>query len=348
MNRAFAAIVTVAVVAGATVLLAGNVLEASVRPTIPMTPGVETLRGTLVRNTRTFEITASEFEQKLANFPIERARFWGYEGSTPGPTLLAWEGERIRFVLRNQLPVPTTVHFHGMHMPNEDDGTAGISQINPVPPGGSHVYAFRPGHPGTFAYHSHTDGAVQELRGLDGFFIVLPREVPASERVDRDYAMTLQQFAPPSEGALVDPMPPAGHFPFSTINGKTGEASRRPLNIERGDRIRIRLYNASNSNHSMHLHGHDFVVVSRNGHPVAPADRNEQQTVDVAPGAFFEIEWTANNPGNWPFHCHFPHHTANHGQSGWHGSPVGMTRIFHYRGYAPVPEEYFEYEGEGG
>jgi len=327
---------------------------AKVRPTLPRTPSVKTMLGKKLGNTRTYRLTASEFTQRIANFPLKTARVWGYNGSTPGPTLIAYRGERVRVILKNELPptkigdqpekpTATTIHFHGMHQPNEDDGVAGISQPNPVPPGGRHTYAFRPGHTGTFAYHAHTDGAVQELRGLDGFFLILPRRERRSKRVDKDFAMTLQQFAPPGEGALVEPFPPGtGDFPFSTINGKTGEAAGRAMNIRRGDRVRIRIYNASNNSHSMHLHGHDMVLTSKNGHRVP---RVRETTQNVAPGDFFEVEFRANNPGNWIFHCHVPHHTSNKMRSGYNGAPVGMTRVFHYRGFKPVPPQYYRFQG---
>lgn len=178
------------------------------------------------------------------------------------------------------------------------------------------------GHTGTFAYHSHTQSAVQELRGLDGFFLILPKEEPASDHVDKDFAMTLQQFAPPAEGELVTPFPPkTGDFPFSTINGKTGETAGGTLEIKEGDRVKIRLYNASNLSHSMHLHGHDFTLLSRNGHPVPKSARYEETTQNLAPGEFFEIEFTANNPGNWLFHCHNAYHLA-----------TGMARVISYGG----------------
>lgn len=117
------------------------------------------------------------------------------------------------------------------------------------------------------------------------------------------------------------------------------------MTIREGERVRMRLYNASNGVHSMHLHGHDFTVTSINGHPVAPEDRNEVTTRSVGPGDFFEAEFIADNPGNWIFHCHFPHHTANAKLPGYNGAPVGMTRIFNYEGFDPVPEEYFDYGG---
>lgn len=342
----------VAVIAAAVGVMIASVVgardERKVEPPVPETPGVETEFGELADGVRTFEVTASEFAHQVANFPVETVRVWGYNESTPGPTLVAYEGETVRVELSNDLEDPTTIHFHGMHMPNEDDGVAGISQVHPVAPGEEHVYEFEPGHAGTFAYHAHTDGAAQTLRGLDGVFVVLPTQEPASKTVDRDFVFTLQEFAASEEDQLVEPFPEGGHFGFHTMNGVTGEAAEGPITISEGDRIRIRLYNASNSSHAMHLHGHDFEVVSRNGHPVPQSALHRQQTQNVAPGEFFEIEWTADRPGNWVFHCHVPHHTTNHGQSGFNGSPVGMTRIFHYEGYDPVPDHYFEYEGSGG
>jgi hypothetical protein len=147
--------------------------------------------------------------------------------------------------------------------------------------------------------------------------------------------MTLQIFGWEKEGSLVQPFGTgvAKGLPFDTINGKTGDASGGPITIKQGDRVRIRIYNASQQTHAMHLHGHDEVVVSKNGHAV-PQVRETTQTVN--PGDFYELEFTANNPGNWIFHCHFPHHTANGISSGYNGAPVGMTRIFHYQG---APEE---------
>lgn len=77
--------------------------------------------------------------------------------------------------------------------------------------------------------------------------------------------------------------------------------------------------------HSMHLHGADMVIVSQNGHPQPP---QTVTTVDLGPGNFIEVELTFDKPGKWTFHCHFPHHTGNDGQSGPQGSPVGMARVF--------------------
>ncbi len=331
-----------------------------VAPTIPETPSVSTYFGELQCSTdqepdqrspapdgctRVFHLTALQFTQQIANFPLRTAQVWGYaapdiDPSTPGPTLISYDGEQVQIVVTNNLPEPTTIHPHGLHQPNEDDGVAGISQPQPVQPGETYSYpSFTPGHIGTFAYHSHFDSSVQEMRGLDGMWIVLPREEHQSVHADVDVVMTLQIWAWENNGDLVSPFGnKLGNFPFDTINGKTGDAAGGPITIHEGDLVRIRLYNASQETHSMHLHGHDEVVVAKNGHAV-PVTRETTQT--VAPGDFFDIEFRANNPGNWIFHCHFPHHTSNGMAAGYNGAPVGMTRIFHYEGADPVPPEYF-------
>ncbi len=346
-----------------------------VRPTIPITPSVPTDFGRFAcsganrgrharanrrlpaphRCTRVFTLTASQFDQRFANFPIQHWQVWGYNHSTPGPTLISYAAERVQIVVHNQLPVATTLHPHGLHQPNGQDGVAGID-ATPIGPGASHTYTITPGHVGSFAYHSHTDTAVEDLRGLDGMWVVLPRWEHRSVHVQKDVVMTLQQWAPQpivngmpdgtkvQNGVLTVPFPGGtGDFPFSTIDGKTGDASGAPITIHRGDTVRIRLYNASNLNHSMHLHGHDEVLVSKNGHAVPQV---RETTQDVAPGDFAEIEFKADNPGNWIFHCHVPHHTSNAKEAGYEGGPVGMTRVFHYAGYKPVPSGYFSYAGQ--
>lgn len=318
------------------------------RPTIPSTPSVGNYWGTKKGNTRTFRITAEQFTQKIANFPIRTAQVWGYaapgqEASTPGPTLMAREGERIRFVVTNKLSEPTSVHPHGTHQPNGADGVAGID-FDPIKPGETRVYpAYKPGHAGTFAYHTHTNTATQETRGLAGQLIVLSKTIRKSQNPDVDVAMTLQSFNVPGEGQLVDTEPnERGMWPFNLINGKTGDASGKPITIRKGDLVQIRLYNASPMTHSMHLHGQDMKLVAINGHLTR---RQIVTTKAISPGEFFTLQFRANNPGNWVFHCSFTHHQANDGMSGYQGAPVGMTRIFHYAGAARVPSEYFGFQG---
>ena len=290
---------------------------------MPVTPDVGNLPSSVEGGVRVFRLRAHVFTQQIATFPIRMAEVWGYNGSTPGPTAISYEGERVRFIVQNDLPEPTTVHFHGAHAPNEDDGVPGISQPAPIPPGGTYTYEFTPGHTGTFAYHSHTNSAKQELKGLDGFFIVLPRREPARERVDRDFAFVLQSWFFKAEGQPVEPFPPGGEFNFHTMNGKTRDAATE-LSARVGEKIRLRFYNASQLMHSMHQHGFDLVIESQNGHE---QPQRIVTTVDEGPGNFHEVVFVAEKPGKWIVHCHFTHHTSNDMQEGPMGSPVGMGRV---------------------
>jgi len=332
----------------------GNTSSRPVATTVPTTPSVGNYEGELNGDTRTFALTAVEFSQQIATFPIQTAKVLGWKvtgsdnskASAPGPTLVSYEGEKIRFVLTNDLNQPTSLHPHGTHEPNTADGVAGID-FDPVQPGKTVAYpAYAPGHAGTFAYHTHTNTSKQEPRGLAGMITILPKQVPAKDNPQVDVAMTLQQFNPSaddgmtiSDGAPAAPKPDGrGMWPFNTINGKTGDAAGEPININQGDLVQIRLYNASSMTHSMHLHGMDMTLVAINGHPTTPTTVTTQA---IAPGEFFTLQFRADNPGNWVFHCSFPDHQANAGKSGYKGAPVGMTRIFHYNGFAPVPADYF-------
>lgn len=300
--------------------------DKEVIPTAPETPDVPDLSSSMVNGAREFRVTAGVFTQQFATFPYKTAEFWGYNGVTPGPTAISYEGEKIRFIVTNNLPEPTSVHFHGMHQPNEDDGVAGVSQLTPIAPGETYTYEFTPGHPGFFAYHSHTDSGKQELKGLDGVFLVLPRQESARKHVVHDYAFTLQSFFVKSEGAPVEPFPPGGEFNFHTMNGKTRDAATE-LSAKVGEKVRLRFYNASQLDHSMHLHGFDMTIVSQNGHDRPESGLYAVTTVDEGPGNFFEVVFTPDKPGKWLFHCHFPHHTANAMKEGPNGSPVGMARV---------------------
>jgi len=98
---------------------------------------------------------------------------WTYNGVVPGPVLRVNQGDRVRVTLRNHLPVATTIHWHGVFVPNADDGVAGVTQ-NAVPSGQSYVYEFVARDPGTYWYHSHQDTSNQLPRGLYGSLVVLP------------------------------------------------------------------------------------------------------------------------------------------------------------------------------
>ncbi len=298
-----------------------------VRSTVPVTPDVPDLPSELVDGVRIFRLTASVFQHQLETFPKQTAEVWGYNNSIPGPTAIAYEGEKLRFIITNNLPEPTTVHFHGLHQNNDNDGVAGVSQLVPIMPGESYTYNLDPEHPGTFAYHSHYKTAEQDLRGLEGMIVVLPYYEKQKDHVDRDFVFTIQSWFWESNGSPIVVFPGTINKEFNvhTMNGVTRDAATEPT-IRVGERVRLRLYNGSNLYHSMHEHGFDLTVESQNGHK-NPAPY-EITTFDIGPGNFFEVTFVASKPGKWLFHCHVPHHTTNETMSGPGGSPVGMARVF--------------------
>ncbi len=138
-----------------------------VAPTVPVTPSVPTETGGKQGNVRTFTLTASQFTQQIANFPLKTATVWGYNNSTPGPTLIAYAGEQIKVIVNNKLPEPTTMHFHGLHQPNEDDGVAGISQpTRSLPAGPSPTGPFLSG---TWARSPTTPTSMERCRTTAGW-----------------------------------------------------------------------------------------------------------------------------------------------------------------------------------
>ncbi len=262
---------------------------------------------------------------------------WGYNGQIPGPTLRATEGDRVRVHLTNHLPVPTTIHWHGIDVPLSMDGVPGLSQ-EPVPPGGSFTYEFVATNPGTRWYHSHVDSNLQIQLGLFGALIIDPRR-PEPEHFDREYTYLL------SEKALdVTPEVALGRAQVRDqdagngrggaftpdlflMNGKAGDAVE-PMHIAPGERIRIRLINAGNLVHAMHLHGHSFRIIATDGNPVPAAAQLLKDTVLIGPGERYDLAVEGTNPGVWLFHCHINNHMEN-----------GMVTTLQYDGAQPLAGE---------
>jgi len=119
-----------------------------------------------------FHLTAERIKRELAPGMVINA--WGYNGQTPGPTIEAVEGDRVRLLVTNKLGEPTSVHWHGLFVPNGMDGVVGLTQ-KAIPPGETYVYEFTLKQHGTFIYHPHSDEMIQIAMGMEGFFIVPPQ-----------------------------------------------------------------------------------------------------------------------------------------------------------------------------
>ncbi|MEW6691593.1 MAG: copper oxidase [Pseudomonadota bacterium] len=275
----------------------------------PYTP-VVTLNGWTLpfrmnRGVKEFHLVAEPVVRELA--PGINARLWGYNGQSPGPTIEAVEGDRVRLFVTNRLPEVTSIHWHGQRLPNGMDGVSGLTQP-PIPPGKTYVYEFTLRRSGTFMYHPHADEMVQMAMGMMGMFIVHPKN-PDFMRVDRDFCFLLNAYDidPGSYTPRVNTML---DFNLWTFNSRVFPGID-PLVCRRGDRVRIRVGNLTMTNHPIHLHGHEFEVTGTDGGWTRPETRWPEVTVDVAVGQMRAIEFDATEEGDWAFHCHKSHHTMN-------------------------------------
>jgi len=252
-----------------------------------------------------FHLVAEPVVREMA--PGFKVNMWGYNGQSPGPTIEVVEGDRVRIFVTNKLPEHTTVHWHGQRLPNGMDGVGGITQPH-IPPGKTFVYEFTARRPGTFMYHPHADEMVQMAMGMMGFWVTHPKEShPLIEPVQRDFCFLLGSFdvepgsATPKVNTMTD-------FNIWSFNSRVFPGIDT-LNVRRGDRVRIRVGNLTMTNHPIHIHGHEFEVTGTDGGPVPRTARWPEVSVDVAVGQMRQLEFIADEEGDWAMHCHKSHHT---------------------------------------
>lgn len=267
---------------------------------------------------------------------------YAYNGQVPGPTIRVTEGDTLRVTLRNELNEPTSIHWHGLHVPNAMDGVPPLTQ-EAVAPGEVFTYEFTVSHAGTFMYHSHVDAAEQIDRGLYGPLIVDPQPANAGEtEFDGEFTMMLSTWtisdeaddemdempgmtdnAAAGEEAAEEPGSLAMQMDYNwfTINGKAFPAAPA-WEVDQGDLVRVRLINISNLAHPMHLHGQDFKVVAKDGEPLRAEQQLVMNTLSVDAGETYDVVFVAESPGTWVFHCHELHHTENDGVE-----PGGLMQV---------------------
>ena len=276
-------------------------------------PNSATLAFKLVDGVKIFHLTAEPVTIRMA--PGLKVDAWGYNGNTPGPVIEAVEGDRVRVYVRNRLPEPTSVHWHGIRLPAGMDGLSGLTQKS-IAPGETFRYEFVFPHEGTFMYHPHFDEMTQMGMGLMGMIVVHPR-TPKAPRADRDFAMMLTEWFIKPGTRRPDPSAMEG-FNILTINSRAFPGTA-PLVVKRGDRVRMRFGNLSAmDHHPVHLHGHRFFVTETDGGQIPAAGQWPETTVLVPVGSTRAVEFVADNPGDWGLHCHMTHHVMN--QMG-HGLP---------------------------
>jgi FtsP/CotA-like multicopper oxidase with cupredoxin domain len=256
--------------------------------------GNQLLKPRVEKGVKVFDLTAEEIQWEVE--PGRKAKAWAYNGQVPGPQIRVREGDRVRVNLTNKLPESTSIHFHGLELPNDQDGVPFITQP-PIRPGESFTYEFSVPNAGSHMYHSHHNAAVQVGQGLLGAFIVEPRRPSPAHRADVDYVMVLND----------------GSHGF-TLNGK-GFPATEPIVCQQGQTVRIRYMNEGMMIHPMHLHGMHMTVIAKDGWD-QPAPW-KCDTLNIAPGERWDVLVKATNPGTWAFHCHIlPHAESDHGMFG--------------------------------
>jgi FtsP/CotA-like multicopper oxidase with cupredoxin domain len=280
-----------------------------------VTPDVPKMPWRMENGVKVFNINVGHVRTEFVPGRIVDA--WGFNESIPGPAIEVIEGDRVRLIVENRLPEGFSMHWHGLEIPFEMDGMPGISQ-DLIPPGGRFVYEFTLRQNGTFFYHSHM--AMQEMMGLIGLFIIHPQR-PHAPQVDRDFGLILQGWAILPNNTIPNSL--AMEFNWLTINGKAGPATT-PMLVKLGERVRIRIVNLGMDHHPMHIHGHQFYVTGTEGGRIRTTAVEPANTVLVGVAQARDVEFVANNPGDWHFHCHLPHHMMNQ-----MASMVGPTMMSH-------------------
>lgn len=273
-------------------------------------PATENIGGQLLVYTQENGVKIFNLTTSAVKWPILEGVYvtaYTYNGTVPGPMIRVTEGDQVRIIVKNELDDPTTIHWHGVEVPNAMDGVPGITQ-DPIQPGETFTYEFTAQPAGTFMYHSHFEGDIQVTAGLYAPFIIEPRE--STPEVDVDITLMLSEWLI-RDGQTYAAMPMSGMDPnYFTINGKAFPATET-IHVRRGERVRLRLIGIGQFIHPMHLHGLPFDIVATDGHPVPAEAQLTKDTVSVAPGERYDIEFTATEPGLWMLHCHILHHTTN-------------------------------------
>jgi FtsP/CotA-like multicopper oxidase with cupredoxin domain len=270
-----------------------------------ITPNGSRLPWKMENGVKVFHLIAEPVKSEFA--PGLVVNCWGYNGQTPGPTIEAVEGDRVRILVTNRLGEPTSVHWHGILVPNGMDGVAGLNQ-KAIAPGETYRYEFTLRQHGTQMYHPHSDEMTQMAMGMMGFFVIHPRVAP-TPRIDRDFCIFLAEWAIKPGTATPNPIVMTD-FNVFTFNSTVFPATES-LVVKQGQRVRIRLANLSMDSHPIHIHGHKWYLTGTDGGRIPPSAWTPETTINVPPGTTRDVEFVADAPGDWGLHCHKTHHVMN-------------------------------------
>ena len=273
-------------------------------PPLPiLAPDLKQLPWKMVDGAKEFHLTAEPVRREL--LPGLWMDTYGYNGDMPGPTIEINQGDRVRIIVYNKLPEATSMHWHGLEVPVSMDGVPHLVQTL-IEPGETFVYEFVVHQEGTYFYHSHV--GMQETMGMVGMFIVHPTATHLPT-VDRDFCLIAQEFQLRPNSSVPDTL--AMEWNYLTFNGRCGPYTT-PMICKLGERVRIRFVNFSViDHHPLHLHGHTFWVTGSEGGRYPEPAWVPSNNVLVGVAQVREIEFIANNPGDWVLHCHMFHHMMN-------------------------------------
>ena len=285
-------------------MLEGHAAGVNAFPAETEALGNQPLQPTIENGWKVFELTAQEV--KWETEPGVFVDAMGFNGTVPGPELRVNPGDKVRIIVRNEMTQPTTMHLHGVTVPNGMDGVPYITQ-DPIMPGGFFTYEFEVvDPPGFYVYHSHFNSTEQVGKGLYGAIYIEPKggfsEV-YGEKIEVESTMFL------GDG-------PTGYV----LNGK-GFPATQPIVAELGDDVLIHLANDGALIHPMHLHGYHFEVVAEDGFVLEQPYMAD--TLMVAPGQRFDILVKADYPGVWAYHCHILPHVE--GPAGMFGMVTALV-----------------------
>jgi len=270
--------------------------------------GARNLEPRIENGVKVFTLTASVIRWTI--LPDKTVDAYAFNGQVPGPTIRFKEGDHVRIDVINHLPQTTSVHWHGLILPNVMDGAAMITQP-PIENGQVYHYEFTAVQSGTYLYHSHDHVDREQALGLYGALIIDPVTPDPALAADLEYTLMIQEWLK-REGLTYPAMPMDGAQPnFFTFNGKAFPATDT-IHMKVGQTLKVRMVGSNNAFiHPIHIHGGPFQVVARDGMTLAPTARFLADTVNIAPGQRYDVIWKALKPGKWLIHCHIAHHTTN-------------------------------------
>lgn len=279
--------------------------------------GLQELPNKLENGEKIFNLTAEPMKWPILKDTIVTA--WTYNGIVPGPLIRVTDGDKVKIIVKNSLPDETSIHWHGIQVPNTMDGIPDVTQ-KAIKPGETFTYEFVAKPAGTFWYHSHSQPDKQISVGLSGAFIIDPQGGLAS-KPDIDKVLMLNEWRV-IDGQTYAAMPATGmDGNFFTINGKAFPDTEE-IDAKVGQKIRLRFIGTGQQIHPMHLHGFPFKIVATDGNDVPESAQWTKDVISVAPGERYDIEFTPDRPGKWMLHCHISHHTTND-----HKDPGGLMMM---------------------